>query len=113
MRRWTRWNTGGSSCAGTPARTWCSVVAANRIGVETTDGVTMSFYGSSIFIADHLGALQAEADRATEQVLVRAFDLEQCRDYRQSWGCFRDRRPDLYGALCTLDGQLRATGAAP
>jgi N-carbamoylputrescine amidase len=79
------------------------VVAANRIGLETTDGVSMTFYGSS-FIADHLGALLVAADRTSEQVLVQSFDLEKCHAYRQSWGCFRDRRPDLYGALMTLDG---------
>jgi N-carbamoylputrescine amidase len=87
------------------------VVAANRVGVETTDRVTMNFYGSS-FITDHRGALQRDADRVSEQVLVQAFDLDECRDYRQSWGCFRDRRPDLYGALCSLDGEKRAAGTA-
>lgn len=79
------------------------VVAANRIGTETTDGVEMRFYGSS-FIASHLGALLAEADRAAESVLVERVDFEACRAYRTQWGCFRDRRPDLYGALLTLDG---------
>jgi N-carbamoylputrescine amidase len=86
------------------------VVAANRIGVEMTDHVTMTFYGSS-FITDHLGALHAIADRTSEQVLVQSFDLDRCFDYRQSWGCFRDRRPDLYGSLCTLDGEKRTAGA--
>jgi N-carbamoylputrescine amidase len=83
------------------------VVAANRIGLEKTEGVSMTLYGSS-FIADHLGALPAAADRTSEQVLAHSFDLEQCRAHRQSWGCFRDRRPDLYGALTTLDGGFDA-----
>ena len=87
------------------------VVAANRIGTETTDGVSMTFYGSS-FIANHLGALIADAGRTGEQVLAAPFDLEACRDYRESWGCFRDRRPDLYGALATLDGQTCGNGRA-
>jgi N-carbamoylputrescine amidase len=80
------------------------VVAANRIGSESVDGVQMRFYGSS-FIADHLGSLAAAADRESEAVLVRRFDLDECRAYRESWGCFRDRRPDLYGAIATLDGR--------
>jgi N-carbamoylputrescine amidase len=79
------------------------VVAANRVGRETTEGVSMTFYGSS-FIADHRGALVAAADRESEQVLVHRFDLDECGDYRQDWGCFRDRRPDFYGALLTHDG---------
>ena len=87
------------------------VVAANRIGLESTDGVAMTFYGSS-FLADHTGALVAAADRTSEAVLVHRFDLGACRAYRQSWGCFRDRRPDLYGALLTLDGgKDKTTGA--
>jgi len=87
------------------------VVAANRIGTETTDGVQMRFYGSS-FIADHVGGLVQSADRDGEAVLVHSFDLDACRAYRQSWGCFRDRRPDLYGALTTLDGTTNhRTGA--
>jgi len=69
----------------------------------------MTFYGSS-FITDHLGALVAAADREHEAVLVSRFDLDACRAYRESWGCFRDRRPDLYGAVATLDG--RSSGAA-
>jgi N-carbamoylputrescine amidase len=85
------------------------VVAANRIGSESVEGVPMTFYGSS-FITDHLGGLVAAADRQHESVLVSRFDLDACRAYRESWGCFRDRRPDLYGAVATLDG--RSSGAA-
>jgi N-carbamoylputrescine amidase len=80
------------------------VVAANRIGSESVEGVPMTFYGSS-FITNHLGALAAAADRNSEAVLASRFDLDECRAYRESWGCFRDRRPDLYGALATLDGR--------
>jgi N-carbamoylputrescine amidase len=80
------------------------VVAANRIGSESVEGVPMTFYGSS-FISNHLGALAAAADRNSEAVLASRFDLDECRAYRESWGCFRDRRPDLYGALATLDGR--------
>jgi N-carbamoylputrescine amidase len=84
------------------------VVAANRIGSESVEGVPMTFYGSS-FITDHLGSLVAAADRQNEAVLVSRFDLDACRAYRESWGCFRDRRPDLYGAVATLDGRSSGT----
>jgi N-carbamoylputrescine amidase len=47
----------------------------------------------------------AEADRVSETVLTAAFDLEEVRRYRQSWGVFRDRRPDLYYPLLSLDGR--------
>ena len=45
------------------------VVAANRIGPGGERVCPMTFYGSS-FIADHLGALAAAADRTAEKVLV-------------------------------------------
>jgi N-carbamoylputrescine amidase len=45
-----------------------------------------------------------EADRATPGVITATFDLAEINDYRSQWGLFRDRRPDLYGALATLDG---------
>ena len=31
-------------------------------------------------------------------------ELAAIRDYRRAWGLFRDRRPDLYAPLLTLDG---------
>ena len=79
------------------------VIASNRIGKETGRGVELEFYGSS-FIADHLGAIAARADRTSECVLSATIDLDEVRRYRRSWGVFRDRRPDLYAPLLTLDG---------
>ena len=61
-------------------------------------------YGSS-FIASHTGEKLAEADRASEAVITATFDLDAIRSYRQSWGIFRDRRPDLYYPILSLDGR--------
>jgi len=80
------------------------VVASNRIGKESSGAVELEFYGSS-FITDHTGAIAKSADRTTECVLTATIDLEAVRRYRRDWGVFRDRRPDLYGALLTLDGR--------
>ncbi len=80
------------------------VIASNRIGKESSNAVEMVFYGSS-FITDHTGAIAKSADRKTECVLSATIDLEEVRGYRRSWGVFRDRRPDLYGSLLTLDGK--------
>lgn len=83
------------------------VVASNRIGTETAPGGTeVTFYGSS-FIADHTGALLAKAGRDTAEVLTATVDLDAIAALRASWGLFRDRRPELYRALGTLDGQNR------
>ena len=81
------------------------VVASNRIGVETSDSAEMTFYGSS-FIAGNKGEMVAEADRSSQTVLTATFDCDQMRASRASWGFFRDRRPELYEPLLTLDGDL-------
>lgn len=83
------------------------VVAANRVGTEavTPDeanaGQTsaLTFYGSS-FITDETGAVVVSADRESEGVISAVFDLDEIRDMRFSWGLFRDRRPEMYGAIC-------------
>lgn len=84
------------------------LIASNRIGREAGQrGTSMTFYGSS-FIADQFGAKVAEADRASEAVLVHSFDLDEVAQHRNYWGVFRDRRPETYGAVQTLDGRTRA-----
>ncbi|MGI9031675.1 MAG: N-carbamoylputrescine amidase [Ilumatobacteraceae bacterium] len=82
------------------------LVASNRIGHEQGASTEITFYGSS-FIADRTGAKVAEAGRDDEAVLTARFDLAADRRDRHSWGLFRDRRPDLYGPLLTLDGTTR------
>jgi N-carbamoylputrescine amidase len=74
------------------------VIASNRIGTEPGPSGGQSFYGSS-FIADHRGDLVQAFDRRDEGVLTHTFDLDFLHTHRAAWGFFRDRRPDLYGAL--------------
>ena len=88
------------------------VVAANRVGREAgaagaagdaRPAREITFYGSS-FITDGTGAKVAEAGRDEEAVICTRFDLDALRTTRNAWGLFRDRRPDLYRPLLTLDG---------
>ena len=79
------------------------LAAANRIGAEMVGGRKQTYYGSS-FVAGPSGELRAEAGRDGEAVLTASFDRARLRQDRAAWGLFRDRRPDLYGALATLDG---------
>lgn len=80
------------------------LIASNRVGKEEQDGYDITFYGSS-FIADQFGAKVEEMDETSEGVLVHSFDLDQLEHIRSAWGVFRDRRPNLYGPIRTLDGQ--------
>ncbi len=80
------------------------VVASNRIGTETApDGRSVTFYGSS-FICDQTGQLAAKASRNTQEVVTATFDLDAVAELRRVWGVFRDRRPESYRAVTTLDG---------
>lgn len=82
------------------------VIASNRVGEETDEDSSITFYGSS-FIAGPQGNKIAEANRTEETVLVAEFDLDQLETQRIEWGIFRDRRPDLYKIITSYDGELR------
>ena len=45
-----------------------------------------------------------------DDVLIARFDLAAIEAQRRNWCVFRDRRPDLYGALTTLDGGAASSG---
>jgi len=99
---WQRTQQGHAAANLTP------LMAANRYGLERSlqdpQGLYIRFYGSS-FIADAMGAKVAEAPEEGEAVLIHGFDLEAVAQLRDNWFVFRDRRPDLYGALVSLDGR--------
>jgi N-carbamoylputrescine amidase len=79
------------------------LIASNRIGTEKGLAGELTFYGSS-FIADATGAVAAELGRDKEDIATATFDLDEIARLRASWGLFRDRRPDLYGALSSQSG---------
>ena len=90
---------------GHAAANFVPVVAANRIGTESSGNSSVTFYGSS-FIAGSTGELLAKADRSAETVVTAELNLEKIKADRNAWGFFRDRRPEMYRALMTLDGDI-------
>ena len=82
------------------------VVASNRIGKEVGESCSLDFYGSS-FITDEFGAIVEQASADEQTVLTAAFDLDDIEIRRTEWGLFRDRRPDLYQPIISLDGGPR------
>ncbi len=83
------------------------LIASNRIGREDQDNSYINFYGSS-FIADQFVKKVAELNGADEGVVTHTFDLDELEHIRSAWGSFRDRRPNLYGAIKALDGTLES-----
>ncbi len=83
------------------------LAASNRVGREVApDGRADVFYGRS-FMADYQGEKSIEMDRVEEGVRLQSFDLAAIGELRRTWGVFRDRRPELYGSLLSIDGKLR------
>jgi len=103
---WQRTQQGHAAANLTP------LIASNRCGLERSlqdpDNLYIRFYGSS-FIADATGAKLAEAGETEEAVLLAEFDLAAIAEMRDNWFVFRDRRPELYGPLLTLDGRAAPT----
>lgn len=69
----------------------CAIIAANRIGQEDA----LRFYGSS-FICDQRGDMLAQMDTETTGWIQASINLSELQKYRDAFGFFRDRRPDLY-----------------
>ncbi len=80
------------------------VIASNRVGSEAGDSCSLEFYGSS-FITDAQGGIVGQAPRSGEAVVTASFDLDALACERAAWGLFRDRRPDLYVPILSVDGQ--------
>ena len=87
---------------GHSAQNQIPVIASNRIGTEEGIDNSNYFYGRS-FITNHIGDKIAEAGRDKEEVLIGEIDLKEAETLRNVWGIFRDRRPDLYSNLMTVD----------
>jgi N-carbamoylputrescine amidase len=101
---WQRTQQGHAAANLTP------LIASNRYGLERSlqspEELYIRFYGSS-FIADPMGAKVAEAPEEGDAVLTHTFDLEAIAQLRNNWFVFRDRRPELYGALTSYDAAAR------
>lgn len=73
------------------------VGAINRPGYEEPWRIG-EFYGQSYF-CNPRGQIIAQAGRGGDELVVADLDLDAIREVRNVWQFFRDRRPDLYGAV--------------
>lgn len=73
------------------------VGAINRPGREAPWNIG-EFYGTSYF-CDPRGRILAQASRDQDELLIADLDFDQIREVRNTWQFFRDRRPELYGAI--------------
>ena len=82
------------------------VIAANRIGTEAIapdeenqqQASALSIYGTSV-VTDCTGGVWQQRGRDVAGLGMQTYDLEELAEMRMSWGVFRDRRPEYYGAI--------------
>lgn len=67
------------------------VVAANRVGIEDK----LNFWGQS-FISGPFGKVLKRASSTKEEIITANLNLAKNKMIRESWGFFRNRRPDTY-----------------
>jgi len=91
---------------GHAAANMAPVIASNRIGIEIEpkSDTAIKFWGAS-FISDNRGNKIAESDHETEDVILATFDRDELAAYRREVCVFRDRRPEMYQDLLTLEGR--------
>ena len=70
------------------------IAAVNRVGIEGATG----FFGGS-FICDAFGNVLARAG-TSEEIVVSSVDFTMNERVRDSWGFFRNRRPETYATIC-------------
>ncbi|MBD3405706.1 MAG: acyltransferase [Candidatus Lokiarchaeota archaeon] len=75
------------------------VAANNRVGDEPWGFGT--FYGSS-YVVDPKGNILAQGSREKDEIVIADIDLDMCREVRNYWPFFRDRRPETYDQITDL-----------
>ena len=87
-----------AAMAGHTAANVVPLMASNRIGSETDDGVTLDFYGTS-FVCNHRAEVIADAGRDVEGMALATLDLDLMAKDRVQWGTFQTRQPRNYEVL--------------
>jgi len=72
----------------------------NRVGKDIGASPTQLYYGSSFF-SDYRGQTMTQASDKKDDIIYADIDAGAIEKLRNTWGFFRDRRPDLYGAITT------------
>jgi len=74
------------------------VGGVNRVGLDEGGSPTQEYYGSSFF-CDPKGRIISQAGDKADQIIYAEIDLGAMEDLRNTWGFFRDRRPEAYAAI--------------
>jgi N-carbamoylputrescine amidase len=72
----------------------------NRIGRDQGEAVSeMEFYGGSLIVGPDGAVTERAENHGGEEIVLGEIDTALSSKLREDWGFFRDRRPEIYGAL--------------
>lgn len=77
------------------------VGAINRVGTEGPWNLG-EFYGQS-YLVDPKGSMVSVGSRDQDEIVIGEMDKKLIREVRNTWQFFRDRRPETYGAMSSID----------
>ncbi|MBE3102934.1 MAG: acyltransferase [Bacilli bacterium] len=77
------------------------VGAINRVGTEGPWNLG-EFYGQS-YLVDPRGSMVSIGSRDQDEVIIGEMDKAFIREVRNTWQFFRDRRPETYGAMSSIN----------
>ncbi len=77
------------------------VGAINRVGTEAPWNLG-EFYGQS-YLVDPRGNMVSIGSRDQDEIVIGEMDKELIREVRNTWQFFRDRRPETYGAMSSIN----------
>lgn len=75
------------------------VGAVNRVGKDTGISTSRNHLGSSMVI-DYHGEIIAQGGNETDEIVYAELNMDLLREYRNHCGYYRDRRPEIYSAIC-------------
>jgi N-carbamoylputrescine amidase len=82
------------------------VCGVNKVGVDV-GGSARNHFGSSLIINPR-GEIIAQAGDTEDEIVTARVDLSAIAELRALWGYYRDRRPEMYGALVESREPVRA-----
>ncbi|HTW89425.1 MAG TPA: nitrilase-related carbon-nitrogen hydrolase [Candidatus Binataceae bacterium] len=74
------------------------VCAPSRVGLDKGGAPGAVYIGESL-IVDPAGEILSHAGAEGEELVWADLDLDLLRKQRETWGFFKERRPQLYGAI--------------
>lgn len=74
------------------------VCAPSRVGIDKGGAPGAVYIGESL-IVDPAGEILSHAGAEGEELVWADLDLDLLRKQRETWGFFKERRPELYGAI--------------